>query len=188
MKRKINLFLRQKKYQQIGSKIERFKKGLLAAVFIAFLLVMVSFTGSVYLGKKFESLLLQKKALLSFIVDNKKEEAEYIYFSSKERQIRDIVNNDLNYAPYYEFLRSAVSAASDEAFLESLAVNKDRNVSFTLSLPDYSSLLLFLSRIESDTFLSHFKTLSLIHLSALAQNYQSYKLEFKGQFTKPNEN
>lgn len=182
MKKKINLLLRQKKYQQIAAKIEYTKNILFIGIFIIFLLVIISFLGYMYMRKKFESLLLQKKALLTFIVDNRKEEAGYIYFSNKEMQISNIIRNDLNYGPYYEFLRGIVTTSTDEGRLESLAMDKDRKVNFVLTLPDYSSVLSFLSSIESNAFLSHFKSLSLTHFSTFESPYQSYKLEFKGQF------
>ena len=182
MKKRINLIVKQKKYQHL----ERIFQSLRAAVifvFIVFFINSLVYFFILYNQKaKIKTLESQKKDLLTYILQNKEIEAKFVFFNNKEKSITTILKNDVNFYPYYNLLVESLKASSPPATLENVTIDKSKATEFTLSFPQYSSLLVFFKFIESDIFLKNFTELHLVSLSNKANKSGDISMNFKGKF------
>lgn len=190
MKKGINLLKTHKRYIQIEKIFKKLKATVIALflIFLTFYLLFYYFLAQQ--KKKINQLSSQKKELLKFFLQNKELEAKFIFFNNKQKQIDEILKEDVNFFPYYNLLTDSITISSNRARLESIVIDKSKSVNFTLSFESYSDLLSFLRFAESEDFLKNFKQLLLINFSknALQETKNDYKLIFSGKFIDLNEN
>jgi len=190
MKKGINLLKTQKRFIHLENFFSKIKGGTILIFFI-FLTTYLVFYYLLFLQKqKIDGLVSQKKVLLDFFLQNKEVEAKFVYFRNKQKQISNILKEDVNFFPYYNLLKESLKQVNVEAQLDSVVIDKSKSVSFSLSFNNYSGLLSFLKFAESDDFLENFNQLSLINFSRDDKQTQrnDYKLNFSGKFINLNEN
>lgn len=187
MKRGINLLKGQKKYIDLDALIKQLKIAI--AFIIIIFLVSYAFFYTILLSQrqKIDDLSLQKKAILEFLLKNKQVEAKFVYFRNKEKQLSDILKDDVNFVPYYTLLKDSLKSTTPEAKLQSVVVDKSKAVNFLVNLENYSSLISFLRFAESDEFLKNFNQLILSGFSSSSE-IKNYQLGFRGSFVQLNEN
>lgn len=186
MKKRINL-LKQNRY--VGN--EKLIKRIMLSATVIGLIIFIIFLFLNYLnlrtGNQIKDLNSEKQKALIYLLENKDNEAKLQYFKSKENQLIKYNKNDAHFLPYYEVLEKAIQPASNSSTLDSIDIDKDRNVSFTVRFNDFQATLNFLKYVESDTFLNNFNRLVLsnINLIDLSKNYQ---FTFNGNFKEINDN
>lgn len=189
MKKGINLITKQKKYLQY----ERFFRNLrIILVILATLLLVVITVSFLYLFSKnqqLERLMKEKKQILEFLSNNKQVEAEFIYFRNKQNRLISILNDDVNFLPYYNLITESLKSASPEPKLDTIIITKDRSINFTLTFDDSNSIILFLKFAESDEFLKSFSQLIISQFNIeFKKESKSYKLDLIGKLNPINEN
>lgn len=190
MRKRINLLKAQKRFifgEQVFSKL----KTAIMLIFVFFLFIYAAFYYLLSQQKReIDELATQKKELIEFFIQNKEKEAKFVYFRNKQKQLSDILKEDVNFFPYYNLLKESLNAVNANVRLDSVLIDKSKSVKFSLGFEDYSSLLNFLSFAESDDFLKNFNQLALVNFSKneiqVANN--DYKLNFSGKFSNLNEN
>ncbi len=184
MKKHINLILKQKRYQELERIFGHLRSLVVVMIVVFFVLSIVYFFVLSQKKSELNALNSQKKQYLDYLLQNKEIEAKFVYFNSKEKNISTILQNDVNFYPYYNVLVESLKNSSPAATLETVLISKDRTTDFTLNFPEYNSLLSFFKFIESDIFLKNFSTLNLISLSTTNQDKVSngIKMNFKGKF------
>lgn len=188
MKKGINLLKRQKKYQLFQRVFSRLKIIIILEVVIFLFIYSIFYYLLLRQKQKIDLLSAQKKDMLEFFIQNKTIDAKFIYFRGKQKQLSDILKQDINFFPYYNLLRESLLSHGPEAQLEYVLIDKSRGVSFTIGFEDYSNLLVFLKFAESDDFLKSFNHLVLSNFSNLELAKNAYKLTFSGKFNAINEN
>lgn len=185
MKKRINLITKQKKYQDL----ERAFKKLRVASFImvgVFVLVSLVVLAVLFLKKEeVDHQLSEKKALYDFVIQNKEEEAKFVYFRGKQNQIGTSLKGDVNFYPYYALLADSLSQSesSDSALLDSLTIKSDRKTRFTIAFKQFDTLVSRFKYFESDEFLNNFDQLSVVNFSPIEQaEAKEYRLNFEGKF------
>ncbi|MCL4378648.1 MAG: hypothetical protein M1409_09810 [Actinobacteria bacterium] len=190
MKKGINLLVRQSKYLNLEKKLAKVK---VVIVLMLILFVVTYFTFLVFLNKQkkdIDTLNNQKKSYMEFLLQNKQTEAKFTVFQNKEKQLSDILEQDVNFLPYYNLLKDSLKSSTPAANLDSVSVDKSRTVNFTVSFTDYKAFLSFLKFAEGDSFLKNFNKLVLSNFSAYNQKINtqsSYKLQLSGVFINLNE-
>ncbi len=187
---KINLLTYKSDYRKI-EKYFSFMRYFILFFSIIFLVVVFCFyflVGSK--NQKINNLLDRKKRLLESIQDKKDNEAKIIFIQKKYQVLKDFLTGDAYFLPYYNLLNSALKPASEAASLETIQIDKQRQVDFTVSFKQFKELTNFLKFVESQEFLKQFENLSLKSFSAQSGGKDvegKYVLSFYGQFTKINE-
>jgi len=176
MKKGINLITKQKKYLHYENLFKTLRSLLLVMVIVFFVILIPSFLTVVQNNKKLDALYLEKKNLLQYLATNKEVEAEFIYLRNKQSQITKVINEDVNFLPYYNLLTDSLKQASPSPMLDAIIITKDRTINFTLRFDDPKSITTFLKFAESEGFLKNFSQLyiSQINLESKkgSQNYQ----------------
>ncbi len=187
---KINLLTYKSDYR----KIERYfflMRFFILIFSILFLVIVFCFYFLLRLkNEKIDNLLNRKKRLLESIQDKKDNEAKIIFIQKKYQVLKDFLTDDAYFLPYYNLLSSALKPASESAKLETIQIDKERNVDFAVSFQQFNELTSFLKFVESVEFLKKFESLSLKSFSAQGgekSKENKYILSFYGQFIKINE-
>ena len=190
MKKGINLLKTQKRLIHLEIFFNKIKGGTIVIFFI-FLATYLVFYYFLFLQKqKIAGLVSEKKVMLDYFLQNKEVEAKFIYFRNKQKQIGNILKQDVNFFPYYNLLKESLKQVNVEAQLDSVVIDKSKSVSFNLSFNNYSGLLTFLKFAESDDFLQNFNQLSLMNFNRDDKQTKKneYRLNFSGKFINLNEN
>lgn len=186
--KRINLLTKQKKYTDISNLFFKLKylTGFIVLIFLlSYIFFAIVLSGQQNTLSVLES---QKKSLLEYLLQNKQVEAKFVYFRSKERQLSEILKDDVNFYPYYNLLQDSLKSSSPEAALENVVIDKNKTVTFSIGFKDNNSMLDFFKFAESDEFLKNFSQLILnTFSSSVLATSNSYKLEFKGVFSQLNE-
>ncbi len=183
MKKHINLITRQKKYYQIDEFIRRLRMAV-AAFGVFFIVLNMAFFLFLYHEQSgINALTEEKKRLLDFLIQNKESEAKFVYFNSKEKQVAGILKSDVSFYPYYNLLTESLKTASPAGQLQTLVIEKDRHVNFSVSFDNYDSLLFFFKFMETEQFLRNFKDLTLSSVETSSEDAQKiYLLNLSGVF------
>lgn len=183
MKKRINLIRRQKKYYQIDALIRYVRIGI-AVVGVIFLVTNLLFFIVLFSEQRNVTALSEKKkSLLQYLLQNKETEARFVFFTTKEKQVANILQGDVKFLPYYHLLSDSLKAASPSGSLKSVLIDKSRAVTFSIEFSDYPALLSFFKFMESDPFLKNFKDLTLSGISVGdQQNKGNFVLDMKGTF------
>ena len=184
MRKRINLLRANKKFadrQALFNKIKNF------IIVIFFLLLTVNLAIYYLLlgqNKTLSRLNDQKKQYSEFFLQNKEADAKFAYFRNKEKQLTDILSQDVNFYPYYNLLKDSLDNNSVNAQLYSVSIDKTKSTKFTISFDNYGNLIEFLRFAESDDFLKNFNQLSLVNFSKkeLKSSKSDYRLNFTGRF------
>lgn len=182
MKKKINLLSKQKKYIKLEKVFQVLRVCVLVSGIIVFLLDIIFFSLLLQQKQQLDSLTAEKNKLLEFMVANRKEETSFAYFRNKQKQIASYLKNDVNFFPYYNLLNESLKSSSPEAALDSVVIDKTKDVDFTVVFADFTSLLSFFKFAESDSFLKNFTNLNLKGFDIRTKENKNYKLSFKGSF------
>lgn len=186
MKKGINLLVKQQKYLNLEKAFKKLKF-LVAVLFVIFLSSnLLLFFLSTRQKSNIERISGEKKELLDYLIQNKQVEAKFVYFRNKQRQLSNILKEDVNFYPYYELLTQSL-APVPQAVLETVTIDKSKVVNFIVSFPDYSSMLVFFKIAESEAFLKNFNRLVLNQFTNSVNAGQRYQLIFKGSFIPLNE-
>jgi type II secretory pathway component PulL len=184
-KNKINLLINREDYQKYQDIFRRLRLVAVILVIIFFSLFLIFYLTLKSKNDKVDALNLQKKTLLEILKDKKNDEAKINYFQKKYLDLKTFLKEDAFPSPYYSLLNSALVESSQAATMKSFEINKDREVSFTISFSDFEKLTSFLKFIESETFLNNFEDISLKSFSVAGGEDKSedkYELSFVGKF------
>lgn len=185
--KRINLLIKQTKYLRLERIFSSLK---LAIVFVIVLFLLTYAAASSLLFKQKQTiseLNAQKKSLLELLLANKEVEAKFVYFRNKQKQLSDILKDDVNFYPYYQLLTDSLKKSTPEARLDTVVIDKSKAVNFTVSFNDFASMLSFFKFAESDDFLKNFNLLILSNFSTVQTTKSSYQLVFRGSFSQLNE-
>jgi len=182
MKKGINLIIKQKKYLHYES-FFRTLRVILFGLTIFFSVTLISLFVLLFIkNRQLEQQMLAKKNLLSFLSNNKEVEAEFAYFHNKQNRLITILNQDVKFLPYYNLITDSLKSASPEPTLDTIIINKDRTVNFTLIFNDANSVIPFLKFAESDQFVSNFSQLVISQFNIESgKDTTSYKLNLVGK-------
>ena len=187
MRKRINLLIYHEKYIKTEKFFLKFKKFIYS--FLSFSILITLITLIILNNKKNElnQLVKEKKYLENFINKNKDVDIAYQIFSNKFSQIKNILNSDVNFYPYYKIINDSLKKATISASLESITITKNKETNFTISFKDFNALISFLDFIEDESYLSNFRQLTLKNINlnqkpTSNQAGQEYKLDFVGQF------
>jgi len=188
MKKGINLITKQKKYLRYEVFFKTLRTLLLVMVVLFFIILIPSFLTVIQNNKKLDQLYLEKKNLLEYLSANKEVEAEFIYLRNKQSQIAKIIQEDVNFLPYYNLLTDSLKQASPSPILDAIIITKDRTVNFTLRFDDPSSITSFLKFAESESFLKNFSQLYISQFNLESQKgSKNYQLLLIGKLNSINE-
>ena len=184
----INLVTKQKKYLRFEKIFETIRVVLIVATGIFFVSAIISFYFLFVKNQQLEQLMAEKKTLLQYLNVNKEVEAEFIYFRNKQKQLISIINEDVNFFPYYHLITESLKSASPEPKLDTIVISKNREINFTLSFDDSNSMIIFLKTVESDTFLKNFSQLRISQLNIeQKKEAKSFQLNLIGKLNPVNE-
>lgn len=187
MKKRINLLIYHDKYKKTEKIFLEFKKFI---YFFLFFSILTTFFILIILNNKkneLNQLIKEKKYLESFLREKKDVDIVYQIFSNKFSQIKNILDSDVNFYPYYKIINDSLKKATISAFLESITITKNKETNFTISFKDFNALINFLDFIEDENYLSNFSQLTLKNINLKQkttsnQANQEYNLDFTGQF------
>lgn len=184
MKTSINLFKRKPQSDYISVNAPRFKAYLNSIGIILFLIFLALIFQVLELSSKQEELLKQKETYLRYLLQEKELEANMRYFKSKQLQMNTFLKDDANFLPYYKVLKESLEETSNQAELDTIDIDKDRNTRFIVIFNNSDDMLSFLKYIEGETFLKNFVELSLqsFNLNQLQAKGSRYELELRGVF------
>lgn len=184
MRKRINLLKANKKFVETESAFLKLKNFAILIFFIFLAVNLALFFFILRQNQKLSALTEQKQLLLNFLIDNKEADAKFSYFRGKEKQIKQVLLEDVNFYPYYNLLKDSLDKFAVGANLYSVTIDKTKATSFTISFQNYDNLIDFLRFAESDEFLKNFNQLSLVKFSRndtqLSKN--DYRLNFVGSF------
>lgn len=187
MSKTINLIKAGKRYQQYEKYFHYLR--LTVVIFgIAFIVMNIIFLGiTYYKNHELNSLISRVKENNAYLQQNQETEAQFVYFGNKLLEVSRILKDDVNFEPYYNLLTQSLKTSSQEARFESVEIDKNKQVEFSVALADYKALLSFFKFAESDSFLKYFNDITLTNFD-LTEQKKSYKLTFKGKFKDINDN
>jgi hypothetical protein len=188
MKKGINLIRRQKKYLRYENFFKILRTLLVVVSVIFFIIFIFSFGITAQNNRKLNDLYLEKKNLLEYLANNKEVEAEFTYFRNKYTQLKSIIDEDVNFLPYYNLLTESLKQASPSPILDAIIITKDRTVNFTLRFDNPSSITSFLKFAESESFLKNFTQLFVGQFNLESKKgTQNYQLLLVGKLNPINE-
>lgn len=185
-KTKINLIINREDYQ----KYEKYFYWLKIATYGLFGLFLIIFIIFFVLIKvdsnKNDQLILQKANLLKALNEKQENEAKIFYLQNKYNDLKDFLKDDAFSSSYYGLLNQALKQSSESSILKSFAINKDRQVNFSISFQEFPELINFFKFIESEVFLKNFETITLKNFTIIGNDNQkeNYELSFSGVFVK----
>ncbi len=182
MKNRINLLSKQERYLRLETFFQMLRLGILVLGIVVFLIDVVFFGFLIAQRKQLDSVSSEKKKVLDYLVANKEAEAKYVYFRNKENQISTFLKNDVHFFPYYNVLNASLNSASPPARLDSLIIDKTKEVEFAVGFEDFPALTSFFKFAETNAFLDNFTELKLNGFNITKQGKSIYLLGFKGKF------
>lgn len=189
MKKGINLLVYHDKYKKTQIFFIKLKKVI---YFLLLFSILISAFMLIILNNKKNELdqLLEKKKYLEDQLSKKQNiDVKYQIFSHKFLQLKNILDSDVNFYPYYKLINDSLKKATISALLESIEITKNKETNFTVSFKDFNELINFLNHVEEINFLSHFNQLTLKSIvlnqnAAQMEKNQQYNLVFTGIFKK----
>ena len=164
--KRINLFVKQKKYLQVEKYFAWLRYGLIGLVVVFIIFNAVSFFFLLKQQQEIKTLNSTSKQYLDFLIKNNNVEAKFIFYKNKNNEFNKIIGNDVNFLPYYEVLNDSLKKSTSSALLSALTINKDRTTDFSVSVGNYDSALVFIKYAETESFLNSFESLSLTQFTA----------------------
>ncbi|MEK7597618.1 MAG: hypothetical protein AAB441_03145 [Patescibacteria group bacterium] len=183
-KNNINLLINREDYQKYENLFERLK---LTATILTVILAIVFAYFYISIKNKFniyEKMNLQKKTYLQLLTNRREDEAKINYIEKKYLDLKNFLKDDASSVTYFEILSDSIKNSSESAKLKSLAVDKTRNTSFTITFSTFEKMMDFLKFAESEIFLSNFENISLKNLVIVGDKdkNENYELGFIGKF------
>lgn len=186
MKKRINLLKKTQAHELTADTSGRILRIATIASVLLFSVFIVFSVLTIRLQIQKRSLQEEKKAGLSFLLQNQELVSKMAYFSGKSKQLRTFLADDADFLPYYTVLKNAISQATTEPqTIEAMKIDKDRTTDFTLRFRDYEAALAFIQHVENEDFLMHFDELTLIGFTVKEQSSVTetdYLLQFHGVF------
>lgn len=188
MSQRINLLNKRPDFLKVESYFHIFR--IITYISVVLFLVLVSLFFFINLNeeKKLNNILKEKQTYLSYFVKNNDKEAEFAFFTKKDKQLQDFLKEDTRIVlqPYYKMLSETLQTASDASLL-GVKINTDKSIEFSVGFANFESLNHFGDFIESPGFLDKFSELVMNSFSAFAKDKNDYKLGFSGKLKEINE-
>lgn len=181
MKKKANLLLRKKNYQQLEKFFAYFRVVtffLVAALFISIISLFLLMNS---IKTQRQKLTAAKELLLTSIISRKDIETKALYFNQKGVALNTYLKDDVNFLPYYNQLQTYLPISSQSASIESIDYDNKRNVSVVLKFTNYDDFYNSLSSLQNSRFLSIFDSLSLEAFSITEAKVNNYSLQLVGK-------
>jgi hypothetical protein len=185
MKKRINLLTKHEKYIKVEKTFAKIRMVTVAITCVFFLTNALFVLLLINQQQEIKKLNSKKEVLLKFLIENANLEAKYKIFSLKYESLKDILNQDVNFYPYYSIINESLKSATTEALLKSIKIEKDKTTNFSVSFATFSAMINFLTNVENQDFNKNFKSLSLKSFSLTQDkniNKNEYLLNFEGKF------
>lgn len=179
---KINLIYKQEKYRKIEKKFKIIRYTIIFVGIVAFITVAILFFLTFSQNAIYSELTSQKSVYLRNATQNQEKEKKVHLLDKKGALIKEGMQNELQFASYYQILDPFLqfeSTSSSE--VDSLAVDKDGEITFSKNFYSFSDLLANLSIFESQSFIDLFETAGIEDMSLNSQSSNQYSLTFSGQ-------
>ncbi len=186
MKKHINLLHKNKEYQAREKRFYYLRRGT-----FFFGIFMVSSIAILFFLKndqqiKYTALLDIKERYLRELVANKDEQEKVLYANERVEFIKNTVEKDSNFAPYYILLKQALfdridTSSTQSATIEDMHFDKKHSIEFKVNLYNDQSLTAFLSGLESEPVLNLFQSVELTKFNSIGTNHY-YEATIKGVF------
>ena len=184
-KSKINLAVSREDYQKYEVYFYWIKFGSLGLGLIFFIVFLAFFISLKTKGDENSRLLEEKRVLLEAMSESQGDEARIFYLQKKYSDLKTFLKDDATSLPYYSLLANALNESSESSsIIKSFAIDKTREVSFTIAFESFPELLDFFKFIESETFLDNFEQIALKSFSVIGGEDQAenYEISFAGKF------
>jgi len=188
MKNRINLFKRKPQQDYFSANAPLFKK-YLTGIGVLFFIFFIFLINQVFqLNRTQQDLIKKKETYLTYLINDKDTEANMRYFISKDTQLNGFLKEDAHFLPYYQVLKKSFEETSNNAVLDTIDIDKDRNTRFIVKFDSSEAILSFLRYVEAEEFLKNFSVLTLQSFNLNAQDAQTnkYQLELVGVFKEIN--
>lgn len=163
MKKHINLLLvlKKKNYQK-REKIFKIIKifTVIIGVFTILSLAAVFFIKRQVL-EEYKTLLDKKEEYLKLLSSKQDLDKKVVYFNEKSSAFANILNQDVNFLPYYDLLLSHIPISSDSASLSQINFDNQKNIKFSLNFTDTYVFLKNFENFKNENFLKIFNELTL---------------------------
>ncbi len=191
--KKINLLSHHKNYLLYQKYFLLFRKIVFFSTGLFFVLLITSLLIITYKKNQVDVLIQQEQNLQTFIKNNLPVEENFKKFNNLFNQLKENLNNDVNFYPYYNLINDSLKISTNPPTIESLKIDQNKKVNFTLTFNNTNHLIEFLDYVEEEPFLNNFVNLKLesflVESPSLLNTSNSYKISFVGQFKKiDNEN
>lgn len=188
--KKINLLSQHRNYLLYQNYFLMFKKIIYLSTGLFFVFLITSLLFITNKKKQVDVLIQQEQNLQTFIKNNFPVEENFKKFNDLFSQLKNNLNNDVNFYPYYNLINESLKISTNPPIIESLKIDQSKKVNFTLSFNNMTHLIEFLDYVEKEKFLSNFIDLKLqsfsVESQSLSNTSNSFKLSFIGQFKKIN--
>lgn len=194
MKKYINLLYHKKEYQKK-------QKILLAIIFFLMIIDIIFFSLFISISyqffknqREYKDLIIEKENILNLNKKNAELQVKINYISNYSNHFFNLLDNDLNFLPYYEFIKKKLESISPEIKITQINFDKNNNFKFLIFIPNIETLINFLNLLEDPEFKSNFNRLNLISLILSNKNLyvndekNDLIINLEGQFNKISNN
>jgi predicted RND superfamily exporter protein len=182
MKKHINLLIQRKDYKKKERFFYWFRKVTFALGFITILILLAILINNQKVKNQYASLLSKKEAILQELSRKKEIEKQVVYVNEKSNFLDKVLNEDVNFLPYYRALKAYLPISTSSADIGSIKYDKAKRVEFLLNFSNYNDLYDSLSNFESEEFLKLFEELTLNSVNLSETKAKNYQLSLKGKF------
>lgn len=159
MEKRINLFKKVEAFGQLDEQLKKINLYGVAGATLLFIIFLGLFAYNVFLNASVSTFTKEKSSLTAQLSQN---DTQYKinYISSKTDQIKLLNKNDAHFSLYYEMLKTVFDQNSIPIFT-TFKIDNQQNVNMSFDISTYDDFQKIIGFIQTDTFLSHFKTLTI---------------------------
>ncbi len=180
MRKKINLLLTKKDYQKNEKHFGYFRTLTVIFGAISFVCLLIVFFNSNSLDTNISKLEIEKETYVKEMIKRTDQEAKINLFTDKNNYLKNVIQNDVNFVPYYDLIKKNLPISTDSARIEKIDFNNKKEIIMVLSFADYEAFYNFIGHLQDKSFLNIFKRLTLDSFTISEQSGNNYQLTFKG--------
>ncbi len=182
MKKRVNLLLKKRSYQNLERILKGVKGLSLILVIFTFISLFVLLLLKNIEKQHYQKLQTQKESLLESILKRKNTEQQALYFNQKSSLINLYLQNDVNFLAYYKELQNYLPLASTSASIDKIDYDSKHNFKMVIKIDNYSTFYNYLTYIQNPQFLNIFETLKLDSFTINEAHTNNYNLSLSGRF------
>ncbi|HLL60383.1 MAG TPA: hypothetical protein VK338_01580 [Candidatus Nitrosocosmicus sp.] len=186
MKKRANLILKKKSYENLEKVFGYFRIFTFLFVFSIFVSIFTLFILKNKSNQEKQKLNTEKTILLESILARKEVEKNALLFNQRGITFNNFLKQDVNFLPYYKLLQKYLPLSSQAASIEKIDYDNKRNVTIVLRFNNYDNFYNSLSFLQDKEFLSIFDSLTLEAFSINEAKVNNYTLTLSGKFKQIN--